>query len=279
MDLAAWISICFNLIISVGLFAAKKLIETNVQKRVEHNFNERLERTKSALRLKESEIQSLLETVLGGAAQRRAFVDKRRIEAVERIWAALSRLEPFAGVTAMMAHTNFDMAAKRAPNEPNIRRMFDMIANPDLASVLKSAQNTAVHEQPFLSALAWAYYSAYASIVQGAYMEARALAEGVEDAGKLLNRGYARDLLKVALPHRAGFIEENDPSSFHFLLDELKDSLLAELKRLLEGHDTDLADVERAKQINESIKTISAKSEEDRAIATIKGTNLQSITG
>jgi hypothetical protein len=38
----------------------------------------------------------------GGTAQRRALLDKRRIEAVERVWAATNRLAPFATASAAM---------------------------------------------------------------------------------------------------------------------------------------------------------------------------------
>ncbi len=54
------------------------------------------------------------------------------------------------------------------------------------------------NEARFLSSLAWAYLSAYASILVGAYTEARLLASGVSippDALKAINRNPARDLL------------------------------------------------------------------------------------
>jgi hypothetical protein len=110
------------------------------------------------------------------------------------------------GRAAAMARIKFDEAAKRTPTEPNLRRMFDTIAKQNLLSELESDKTVAIHEQPFLSPLAWAYFSAYQSVVLGAYMDGRILADGVEDAGRFLNRGYARDLLKVTLPHQSEFI-------------------------------------------------------------------------
>jgi hypothetical protein len=113
------------------------------------------------------------------------LLDKRKLEAVERIWTSLTRLAPFAGVSRMMVGIDFDEAAKRAPDAPNLRQFFNMIAKPSLVDSFDK-EHPAIHEQPFLSPLAWGYYSAYSAIVMGAYSTARILTEGVEDAGKLM---------------------------------------------------------------------------------------------
>ena len=90
-----------------------------------------------------------------------------------------------------MRSINFDQAAKRTPEEPKLRLFFDLIAKPSLIDSFNK-DHPAIHEQPFLSPLAWAYYSAYQAILMSAYSTARILAEGVEDAGKLLRRDHAR---------------------------------------------------------------------------------------
>jgi hypothetical protein len=154
-----------------------------------------------------------------------------------------------------MARIKFDEAAKRAPQNANLREFFTVIADPSLVNNFDK-EKTAMREQPFLSPLAWAYFSAYQSIVTSAYMEGRMLAEGVEDAGKLLKRHHAKDLLKATLPHQSDFIEKHDPSEYYFLLDELRDCLLAELRKMLEGQDVDRAAIDQAKQIAGAINQI-----------------------
>ena len=68
-----------------------------------------------------------------------------------------------------------------------------------------------------------------------------------------------RDVMKAALPHQGKFIDENNPSSYHFLLEELKDRLLAELKNMLEGKDVDKAAISQAKEITDAVKKIDAE--------------------
>jgi hypothetical protein len=74
--------------------------------------------------------------VLSGTAQRKALLDKRKLEAVERIWVSLSRLAPLATVSRSMRHMNFEEAAKRTPNEPNLRLVFELMAKPSLVDSL-----------------------------------------------------------------------------------------------------------------------------------------------
>ena len=160
MDWGFWISVATNVVVLSVLLAGKKSIEAGVEKSIQHRFDQKLAITNSDLRAKETEISALREMVLGGRGQRQALLDKRKLEAVERIWVSLTRLAPFAGVARMMAGINFDVAAKRTPNEPKLRMVFEMIAKPSLIDSFDK-EHPAIHEQPFLSPLAWAYYSAY----------------------------------------------------------------------------------------------------------------------
>jgi hypothetical protein len=267
MDLAGWISTSINVVLLASFYFGKKWIETNVERSVRHKFDEKLEATKSDLRAKEAEISALRDMVLSGSAQRRALLDNRRLVAVERIWANVGKLAPFTMASAAMATISFDAAARRVPNDPNLRKFFDVIANPTLPENIKS-ETAAVTEQPFLSPLAWAYFNAYQSIVMNGYLHARMLAEGVADASRFLKRDRVQDLLKVVLPHRGEFIDRNGPSAYHFLLDELKDRLLLELKKMLEGEDANRAAIDQAKQIAELIgKMETERIDQDVAVA------------
>jgi hypothetical protein len=52
---------------------------------------------------------------------------------------------------------------------------------------------------------------------------------GVEDAEKYLNGEYPNKLLNTVLP-RSGYIDKNDDSVHHYLLDEIEQLLLIELR-------------------------------------------------
>lgn len=265
MDLGGWISVGINVVVVAVLLAGRKLIELEVEKRVQHKFDTKLEATKSDLRTRETEISALRDMVLRGTAQRQALVEQRRIEAVEKIWAATIALAPLVMTSASMARINFDEAAKRTPGNANLRQFFNVISAPTLLEKVANAQPTPpIQEQPFISPLAWAYFSAYQNIVMDAYLQARALADGVEDAGKLLKRDHGRELLKATLPHQAKFIESNDPSVYHHLLNELQQSLLTELRKMLDGEETDRAAIDKVTVINNVLNKIETERAEQK---------------
>jgi hypothetical protein len=167
-EIALWISLAVNVLILAAFLAGKKWIEAGAEKTLQHRFDQKLAITNSDLRAKEAEIVALREMVLSGRSQRQALLDKRKLEAVERIWASLTRLAPLVGVSRSMRSIIFDEVAKRAPHDLKLRQFFDMIAKPSLVDSFDK-DHPAIHEQPFLSPLAWAYYSAYQAIVMSAY--------------------------------------------------------------------------------------------------------------
>ena len=96
-----------GLVIGVPLIglATRTSIKAFIEKRIQHGFDERLESMraefkrseellKSELRLREAERSVLHSTILSGRSQRQALLDKRRIEAVERLWASTMALAP-----------------------------------------------------------------------------------------------------------------------------------------------------------------------------------------
>jgi hypothetical protein len=88
------------------VFAGRHFILAVISKGVQHGFDVKIEnvrielrnneeRFKSELRDKESEIARLRNSVLSGNASRQSMLDKRRFEAVEKIWTATNP-QPFS---------------------------------------------------------------------------------------------------------------------------------------------------------------------------------------
>ena len=254
------------LLIAVGIGPAGFILKFWITASVEHTFNEKLETIRadlgkqaekftSQLRAKETEIAALRDGVLSGRANRQALLDKRRLEAVERIWSAVVDLAPFKNVSAMMASIKFDAAAKRAPHDAKLRMLFEIILQP--VSGTEFPTSSAQKEMPFISPMAWAYFSAYQTIVGFAFAQAKMLELGVGDAGKLLNSDGVKKLLKTALPHQAGKIDAHDVSMTHYYLDVLEERLITELKGMLKGVETDAAAITQAAEIAAQVKKIS----------------------
>lgn len=107
--------------ISVVGWSCRLWIKQTVERSVQAKFEKELEAVRSDLRLKESKIAALQENALSGRAGRQAILDKRRIDAVENLWAATLRLDSFKPAAQLLTMLKLDVLSRRAPAEPNLR--------------------------------------------------------------------------------------------------------------------------------------------------------------
>jgi len=250
-DQLAIVSIILWVLVPLVVFLARNWLVTWITKGVQHRFDIELEKVRSELRDKEGEISTLRNNVLSGSASRRSLLDKRRFDAVERVWTAVNDMAQLKTLSSMMAIVNFKAVAKDI-DHPSIDNLLTMLgsATPDLKDLKK---NVARDEQPFLPDLAWAYFAAYRSILYGTYMRYAALKNKMRDTEKYLTSDGTRKILKAALPHQSKFIDENEPETYHYLLEEIEGYLLNELRKILEGRDADQAAAQQAKEIMKAV--------------------------
>jgi hypothetical protein len=274
LALISWIDTVLLILFPISIFALRNWLRVSIEKRVQYHFDQKIESVraelrkneeifKSDLRAKELEISTLRENVLTGRAQRQALLEKRRFEAVERVWASVTALAPYKSISATMAIIKFEAAAQRTPHDPNLRQFFSLFE----AQIPKdkSPAYPAVNEQPFVSPLAWAYMSAYRAIIMSAFAQMKLLSSGIEEAGRLLNSDHLRSLLKAALPHQTEFIDNYQANTFHHLLDEIENRLLTELGSMLEGKDLDQSSIARSAEIMEAVKTVTTETAQQAA--------------
>jgi hypothetical protein len=95
-------------------------------------------------------------------------------------------------------------------------------------------------------------------------MRAKILEIGLKDADKLITDEPVKNVLKAALPHYSKFIDEQDASAYHLLLDDLEKLLIAELQRMLRGEDQDKASLEQAARIMEMVDKATDQQAEQR---------------
>jgi hypothetical protein len=171
-DWQFWLLLLLYLAIPAAIFIGRNWIKARIEGSVRAGFEAKLEalrsdlrrseeELKSELRSKEAQITALRDGILSGRTQRQALVDKRRLEAVDGLRAAFTALTPFTMVPKLMTSINFDVAAREVHRHPNTQKFFRMISGGDqTANLSKIAQHPGKNEQPFVSPLAWAYFSA-----------------------------------------------------------------------------------------------------------------------
>lgn len=275
-DWLPWISFLISLGVPLAIFIGRNWLKARIEKGVQHRFDLKIEgmradlreseeRLKSALRNGESEIAILRNAVLAGSAGRQALLDKRRFEAVERIWKAINDMAQLKGLSSMMAIMNVKEVAKEV-GDPRMQQVLSMIGagTPDMRDV----KNIARDERPFLPDLAWAYFTAYSTILYGNLVVYQMLKTGVKDFEKYIKRDGSKEILKAALPHQSKWIDDNQPETYHYLLDELENNLLLELKKILDGVEVDAAEITKARKILNAVNQ--AAGEKEKAAAEMR---------
>jgi hypothetical protein len=225
------LSICISIGLPLAIFVARNWVVAWITKGVQHRFDVKIEevraelrkneeRFKSDLRDKESEISALRASVLSGSAGRQSLLDKRRFEAVERVWTAVNDLAQLKLLSGMMAVLNFKAVARES-GSPKMQEFLSVIGKG--APETKDLKlNVARHEEPFLPELAWAYFAAYRAILYGSYARFTVLRTGLQDPVRFLTNEKTQTILKAALPHQSKFIDENEPEAYHYLLEEIE---------------------------------------------------------
>ncbi len=254
-------AVLFSLII----WLARNLIVTRLKNSVEHEYSRLLESYKLELRrseesfkyelkLKELEISSLRSGALSAVSNRQLLMDKKRFEAVEEIWSSVMSLGGFKFVSSWMANINFEQAANAAKTDPKIRKLIDVLDQQIDPDNIK-ARIIPCKARPFVSPMLWASYSAYSAVMWQAVTQAHAIKHGV--GAEMVDSKKAAEILKLALPHQANYIEKYGASCFHYLLEEIEQKIISEIHQTLSGAEADEAAIKQAaaviKKCNEVI--------------------------
>ncbi|MDO8341651.1 MAG: hypothetical protein Q7T48_00465 [Cellvibrio sp.] len=242
-------------LLALALWLTKSAILERLKGAVQHEFNEKLEKVKTELREKENQITALRAGALSGASHRQVALYERKLKAAEKLWSAVNSLSGGKGISSIMAAIKFEAAARESARNPLARKAFEMVGKTfDLTKVDFSG---AYRARPFVSRLAWAYYSAYQSIIFQSVIRLEALKAGTQEdfsKGKELVA-----LVLAALPHHKSYFEENADQTLHYLLDELEEKVLLEIEKILNGELEDEQSLERAAKILKASEILMVK--------------------
>lgn len=249
-----WIpAISTTSLLAIVLWLGSNLIITRLTNSVRHEYDQKIETLKASLKKSEesfkaelqaktSQIDALRSGALSGLVSRQAALYERQIRAVEELWGVVVSLVPAKAISSMMMTFKWDVAAEKAQKDPQVREMFKTLERGIDTSKLQTIEAKKV--RPFVSPLAWAYYSAYEAIVLHAVLIMKLFQSGLDI--KLANTEYVTKIVKVALPNHEAYIEEYGPSAFYHLLEELEIKLLVEIDHILQGQKSDKESIEKA---------------------------------
>lgn len=242
--------------LAVILWLGRNLIANRLTKSVEHEFDRKLEvikaeqrrseeHLKGEIRAKESQIVALQSGALTSMASRQQAIDKRRLEAVDQIWSSVLALNPARFAALTMSVIKFEAAARESERDPKARQLFEMMSmGLDPKKLDTSAAQKA---RPFVSAVVWASYSAYAAVCMHAAMRMLALRHGT--GTDFADTDAINKLIVAALPHYERFVGENGPSVYNHVLEALDAKLLQDIQSMLKGSEGDRETVAQAAEI------------------------------
>lgn len=237
------------------LWLLRSVISTRLSASVKHEFDQKVETLKADLRTKETQIEALRAGALSALASRQAALDARCIQAVDQLWSAVQALGPAKSVSATIATLKFKGAAKASAENPRAREMFGMLGGQTDPTKIHTGE--AEKARPFVSEMAWAVFSAYRAILSVAIIKMQILKSGL-DMPDIVDEDGVRRLITIVLPHQAAFVKQHDTGAYHYLLEELENLLLQELRRVVEGVESDRETVKRAGAILQESENVMA---------------------
>ncbi|MDO6545495.1 hypothetical protein [Photobacterium sanguinicancri] len=244
-------------LLAFALWLSRNLLITRLTNAVRHEYDEKLTRLKAELtgkqdlfkadlRAKELQLESIKTTALSGITHRQSLLFEKQVYAIEVLWSQVIDLLPVKGAAQNLAIIEFDSALKLASKNSDARDMFEMIAsNIDVTSV----DTKETHKvRPFISPLAWAYFSAYSAILGHAALKMHMLKNGL-DYPAIFNDEKLKEVISTALPHQTEYIEKVNSGAYYHLLDELETLMLLAFNNTLKGEEEGKAAVIQAAEL------------------------------
>lgn len=213
--------------------------------RAEHRTSE--ERLRADLRAKEAEIATLRVGAMTALSNRQIAVDKRRLDAIDQLWASVISLSKARGISLMMSMLKFEAVAERAEKDQKMRDFlkgigggFNISTDLNLGDASKA--------RPFVSPLAWATFTALVAIISNGVMRWH-VAQGGLGAKDFSDHSALANMIKAALPEYSGYVDEHGISGLHFLVEKLELKLLEEFRAMMSGAEADRSSVQQAAEI------------------------------
>jgi hypothetical protein len=242
---------------------SKSLIITRLTNSVKNEFDSKIEKLKSDLNAKEAQIESLRNGAMSGLMTRQSSLYQRQLQAIDELWHSVKELEKAKYISATLVSLKFDECAKESVKNPKFREFIETIGgNFIIESIDLSGAKKA---RPFLTPLAWAYYSAYSSVIMLAVTKLQVLKIGVENPEKYFDFESTKKLLKKVLPLQSDYIDKYDSSTHHYFLDDIEELLLIELQNIQKGLETDKDNAVRAAEIIKEVGNVANEITETQA--------------
>lgn len=264
-DYVGWVALFLSVFVPVCFFALRAFLAAWIKEGVRSDFETSLERLRndfrraeeqlrSDLRDREAEIASIRAGALEGRAKRQATIASRRIESLERIWEKFTKAGSLKFSALMFGQIDMEKVEQTSHIDENLRQMIELMAGADPTETLKEISGGA--ERMYVPDLVWATYQAYLSILLTSWAHLKAVAAGIEKAGKLIKWEKVSEVTKAVLPHQSDFIDKYGPSGLPHLLQEMEEKMFSEVMAALNGSEQDAEAIAQSAEILKRVRQV-----------------------
>lgn len=216
----------------------------------QHQFEKKCEEVRQDFTMKEK----LLISILDVSSERSKAISQRKLEAVEAIWESINKLNTLLLSNIIADRIDFEVVDKL---EEIDRKKMEIFAQPFIkdfdSDFLKSVNCT--WTRLYVSETAWAFYHAYFMILSFSALQMKALELG-QPVSALTNKEPLRKAILDALPHQKSTFEKFPDLFESIFLEELREAVLRELKRTINGDHPTKEELDRAKAILAEVENI-----------------------
>jgi hypothetical protein len=249
-----------------GLFAI--YFKARVEKNLKRDLDTHVEAFKSELRREEDTIKSdiasneaelaaIRSTVLSELSTRRSIIEKRKIEAAEHMWAATNEFNKLLSLAHFAESINMKVALARSAtpgeDQEKLKQFASMVLETSNLSDNFVPSIDVQSDRLFVSPAAWSVLSLYKGILYRPYVQFKAMHFGVVDVLKDVDPETIASL-KLLLPHMSTFIDEYRDMAPIYLIDQVREKVFEELKRVIEGDAFDAKNLVDTKKIAAAVR-------------------------
>ncbi len=213
----------------------------------QHQFDIRLEQIRQDFERFSSKQAQIWSSVLDVSSDRAKEVSKREIEAAEAIWSSANKLGELLPTAQLADVLNFEeIESSPSRDREKYQNLADMLTKSFTPQYMSEV--SCDWARLFVNESAWAFYTAYLQIIIVGASRMKVLAIGSHLKKVEVQAGLKKAILE-ALPHQKQTFDEFPDINGTLFLEELKQALVIELKRSIQGEQSSSAELQKAKAI------------------------------
>lgn len=233
-------------IITFLFFLFKSWLKTYVESHAKNLFDTQIEKFRSDLRIKETQITSLREIVLSNRYGRIAADEKTKREALQAVWDGILIYGKFKMSVSGLSMLRLENMTERALAEENMSKFFSVLSGFQGKDFKEFIPSDGVDKyRPYLSDGIWSIFEAYRAIALQSFLMLKAMEGGIEPS-KIFGEEKLIETVVSAMPHMSDYLKKYGIGGAMNLFDPLKKLALEQIKVHLENRDSDYSEAAAA---------------------------------